>query len=385
MSHFLFTSESVAQGHPDKIADQISDAILDACLSQDPDSRVACETLVSVGFIILAGEITTNAVVNYQDVARQTLQDIGYNDSAMGLDYHSCGILSAIHKQSPDISAGVTPLKNGYDELGAGDQGMMFGYACSETPNYMPLPITLANQLILELNKWRKDHILPYLCPDAKAQVTVEYDQDQIPVRAHTIVISTQHRDGIPHSTIVKDMISLAKKTISPDLIDDKTLFHINPTGRFVIGGPMADCGMTGRKIMVDTYGGSAHHGGGAFSGKDPSKVDRSGAYAARYIAKHIVAAKIAKKCEIQIAYAIGIPHPVSIKVDTFGTGKVPDSALTRIIPEVFSLTPDGIIKMLDLKRPIYFDTAFGGHFGRSELNFTWERTDRVHQLLNAL
>jgi S-adenosylmethionine synthetase len=303
----------------------------------------------------------------------------------MGLDYNSCGILSAIHKQSPDISAGVTSLENGYGELGAGDQGMMFGYACSETPNYMPLPITLANQIILELTKWRKDHILPYLCPDAKTQVTVEYDHDQIPVRVHTVVISTQHRDGIPHSTIVKDMISLAKKIIPPELVDDKTLFHINPTGRFVIGGPMADCGLTGRKIMVDSYGGFAHHGGGAFSGKDPSKVDRSGAYAARYIAKNLVASKIAKKCEIQIAYAIGIPHPVSIKIDTFGTGKAPDATLTRIIPEVFSLTPEGIIKMLDLKRPIYLDTAFGGHFGRPELNFTWERTDRIHQLLNAL
>lgn len=385
MPHSLFTSESVSCGHPDKIADQISDAILDACLSQDAESRVACETLVTTGLVIIAGEITTKAHIDYQAIVRHTIEKIGYDESALGFDFRSCGIISSINKQSPDISQGVTASTNTYNEMGAGDQGMMFGFAIDETPELMPLPITLANHLILELEKQRTHGILPYLRPDAKSQVTIEYDSNHKPLRVHTIVISTQHSPEASHPVIIKDMIAVAKHTIPAHLIDDKTLFYVNPTGRFVIGGPVGDCGLTGRKIMVDTYGGMGRHGGGAFSGKDPSKVDRSGAYAARYVAKHIVAAKLASRCEIQIAYAIGVPQPVSIKVDTFGTGKIDDGELAKIIPQVFNLSPNGIIQMLNLKRPIYQKTAFGGHFGRSDKEFTWEQTDRMEALLEAV
>lgn len=385
MGHFLFTSESVASGHPDKIADQISDAILDACLEQDPYSRVACETLVSQGLVILAGEITTNAQINYQDVAREAIKAIGYTDPALGFDYHSCAILTAINKQSSDIAMGVDANKNSGKELGAGDQGLMFGYACDETPEFMPLPIMLAHQIVLELQRVRVKGELPYLRPDAKTQVTVEYASDHTPVRIHTVVLSTQHSDTVSHEQIVDDMKSLIRRIAPANLLDKETLFYINPTGRFVIGGPVGDCGLTGRKIIVDTYGGMGRHGGGAFSGKDPTKVDRSACYAARYAAKNIVAAKLAKRCEVQVSYAIGLPYPTSIKVDTFGTGTVSETLLNHIIPLVFPLSPQGIIDMLNLRRPIYRKTAFGGHFGRKEKEFTWERTDRVQDLLEAI
>jgi S-adenosylmethionine synthetase len=383
MGNYLFTSESVAIGHPDKIADQISDAILDACLQQDPYSRVACETMVAPGLVVLAGEITTKAHVNYQDTVRQTIQEIGYNDVALGFDFRSCGILSSIHRQSPDISQGVDETDS--KEQGAGDQGLMFGYACDETPELMPLPIMMAHMLVRELRRLREKGELRYLRPDAKTQVTVEYNEKNIPVRIHTIVISTQHSEDVSQKTIAEDMKKLAYRICPPNMIDDKTLFYINPTGRFVIGGPVGDCGLTGRKIIVDTYGGMGRHGGGAFSGKDPTKVDRSACYAARYAAKNIVAAKLAKRCEVQVSYAIGVPYPVSIKVDTFGTGTVSENLLSRVIPIVFSLSPKGIIEMLNLRRPIYRMTAFGGHFGRLESEFTWEKTDRVQALLEAL
>ncbi len=384
MAHYLFTSESVGKGHPDKIADQISDAILDDCLKQDPYSKVACETMVASGLVVLAGEITTKAHVDYQEIARKTIQDIGYADTALGFDYRSCGIIVAINKQSPDIAQGVDGLGI-FPEQGAGDQGIMFGFACEDTPQLMPLPIMLSHQIVRELNQLRVSGSLPYLRPDSKAQVTIEYDQENKPFRLHTVVISTQHSDGVSYEQIVCDMTALVKKIVSPDLLDKNTLFYINPTGRFVIGGPVADCGLTGRKIIVDTYGGMGRHGGGGFSGKDPTKVDRSACYAARYVAKNIVAAKLAKRCEVQVSYAIGVPYPISIKVDTFGTGQVSEELLSRIIPLVFSLSPKGIIEMLDLRRPIYSTTAFGGHFGRSEPEFTWERTDRVEALLQAV
>ncbi|MEI8366357.1 MAG: methionine adenosyltransferase [Parachlamydiaceae bacterium] len=385
MSHFLFTSESVAQGHPDKIADQISDAILDACLREDPNSKVACETLVTTGLVIVAGEITTKASPNYQEIIRQTIHDIGYVDSALGFDSNSCGVLLSINKQSPDIAQGVNEGEGMFKEQGAGDQGLMFGFACDETPELMPMPIMLAHRIVLELSRLRVEKVLPYLRPDAKAQVTIEYDEHHIPQRLHTVVISTQHSPEVDHETICRDMKALVHKIIPKNFIDDNTLFYINPTGRFVMGGPAADCGVTGRKIIVDTYGGMGRHGGGAFSGKDPSKVDRSAAYAARYVAKNIVAAKLAKRCEVQVSYAIGVPHPISVKVDTFGTGCVKEELLAHVIPMVFDLSPGGITKMLNLKRPIYQKTAFGGHFGRSDKDFTWERTDRVPALLEAL
>lgn len=385
MGNFLFTSESVAEGHPDKIADQISDAILDACLEQDPNSKVACETLVSSGIVIIAGEITTSAHINYQEVTRKTIADIGYNDSALGFDYRSCGILLAINKQSPDIAMGVNENEGLFKEQGAGDQGIMFGYACDETAELMPMPIMMAHRIVLELRRLRTSGELSYLRPDAKAQVTIEYNQHHIPQRLHTVVISTQHSEDADHERITRDMKAMVKTIVSPHFIDENTLFYINPTGRFVIGGPAGDCGLTGRKIIVDTYGGMGHHGGGAFSGKDPSKVDRSAAYAARYVAKNIVAAKLAKRCEVQISYAIGVPYPIAIKVDTFGTGLVKEELLNHVIPLVFNLSPKGIIKMLDLKRPIYRKTAFGGHFGRLEKEFTWEKTDRIHELQERL
>ena len=385
MAHFLFTSESVAQGHPDKVADQISDAILDACLAQDPNSKVACETMVASGLVVIAGEITTNAHINYQEIARKTIRDIGYDDSELGFDYRSCGVLLSINKQSPDIAQGVNEGEGVFKEQGAGDQGLMFGYACDETPELMPMPIMLAHRIMHELRRLRVTEALGYLRPDAKAQVTIEYNEHHVPLRLHTVVISTQHSADVDQETIAHDMKELVRRIVPSHFIDENTLFYINPTGRFVIGGPVADCGLTGRKIIVDSYGGMGRHGGGAFSGKDPSKVDRSAAYAARYVAKNIVAAKLAKRCEVQVSYAIGVPYPVSVKVDTFGTSTVKEELLNHVIPLVFDLSPRGITEMLDLKRPIYQKTAFGGHFGRNEKEFTWEKTDRVHALHEAL
>ncbi len=385
MTHFLFTSESVANGHPDKIADQISDAILDACLEQDPYSRVACETLVAHGLVVIAGEITTKGQIPYQDIARNTIREIGYDDPALGFDYRSCGIIVAVNKQSPDIAMGVDENTNHEKELGAGDQGLMFGYACDETPELMPLPIMLAHRIVRELQRIRTSGELPYLRPDAKTQVTIEYDRNHIPVRIHTVVLSTQHHEDTSQETIARDMQALVRRVAPASFIDKNTLFYINPTGRFAIGGPFGDCGLTGRKIIVDTYGGMGRHGGGAFSGKDPTKVDRSASYAARYAAKNIVAAKLARRCEVQVSYAIGVPYPISIKVDTFGTGTVPEALLEHIVPLVFPLSPTGIINMLNLRRPIYRLTAFGGHFGRSEKEFTWEATDRIAPLLEAI
>jgi len=385
MNHSLFTSESVSIGHPDKVADQISDAILDACLFSDPESRVACETMVSTGLVIISGEITTKADIDYHDIVRKTIKKIGYDDPTMGFDYESCAIINAINKQSQDISQGVSEGKGLHKEQGAGDQGMMFGYACDETSVLMPLPITLSHMLTCELKKLRESGNLPYLRPDAKSQVTVEYDSNNQPRHVHAVVISTQHAEDIDHSTLERDMIAMIKRIIPSHLINDSTLYYINPTGRFVIGGPAGDCGLTGRKIIVDTYGGMARHGGGAFSGKDPSKVDRSAAYAARYVAKNIVAAKLARRCEVQLAYAIGMAEPISIKVETFGTNYVDEELIIRIIPSIFDLSPKGIIDMLDLKRPIYRKTAFGGHFGRHEKNFTWEHLDKVHAIKEAI
>lgn len=385
MGNYLFTSESVAAGHPDKVADQISDAILDACLAIDPYSKVACETLVSSGLVLLAGEITTNAHIDHQAIVRSTIEDIGYNDSAIGFDFRSCGILTCINKQSPDIAQGVNEGSGLYKEQGAGDQGIMFGYACNETPELMPLPIMMAHRIVRELRKLMKSKEIPYLRPDAKAQVTVEYDQTNKPLRIHTVVVSTQHTDNVSHDTITKDMKQMVSRLAPKGFVDDKTLFYINPTGRFVIGGPAGDCGLTGRKIIVDTYGGMGRHGGGAFSGKDPTKVDRSASYAARYAAKNIVAAQLADRCEVQLSYAIGVPHPIAIKIDTFNTEKVSEESLSHILPKVFDFSPKGIIEMLNLRRPIYRTTAFGGHFGRNEKEFTWEATDRAEALKNAL
>ena len=385
MTHFLFTSESVSIGHPDKIADQISDAILDACLAEDPQSRVACETLVSCGLVVLAGEITTNAVIDYQAIVRKTIQEIGYTHPQLGFDAQSCGIITTINKQSPDIAQGVDETQSIYKEQGAGDQGIMFGYACNETEELMPLPIMLAHAIVRSLREKRENGTLSYLRPDAKSQVTVEYDQNHQPVRIHTIVVSAQHSEEVNQETITQDIKKLIHEVIPKHLIDENTLFYINPTGRFVVGGPNGDCGLTGRKIIVDTYGGMGRHGGGAFSGKDPSKVDRSASYAARYVAKNIVAAQLASRCEVQLSYAIGVPYPISIKVDTFGTGQVHEELLSHIVPLVFQLTPKGITQMLDLKRPIYRHTAYEGHFGRTEPQFTWEKTDKAEALKQAV
>ncbi|MBS4165204.1 MULTISPECIES: methionine adenosyltransferase [unclassified Neochlamydia] len=385
MKHSLFTSEAVGIGHPDKVADQISDAILDACLEQDENSRVACETMVTLGLVVVAGEITTKAQVDYQEIVRNTLKYIGYDQLEEGFDYRSCGVLTSIHKQSLDIAQGINEREGLYKEQGAGDQGIMFGYACEETPELMPLPITLAHQIVRELHHILQNKQLPYLRPDAKTQITIEYDEKNQPIRLHTVVISVQHAEGVKRETIVHDMQALVHRIAPKGFITDNTLFYINPTGRFVIGGPAGDCGLTGRKIIVDTYGGMGHHGGGAFSGKDPSKVDRSASYAARYVAKNIVAAKLARRCEVQISYAIGVSHPLSIKVDTFGTGSVSEDILSRAVPLVFDLTPKGIIQMLNLKKPIYLSTAFGGHFGRHEENFTWEKTDKIISLLECV
>lgn len=385
MGHYLFTSESVSKGHPDKMADQIADAVLDSCLVHDPNSRVACEVLVSSGFVLITGEITSRHIPNYREIARDTIQAIGYDDAAIGFDYRSFGLLVSVHGQSPDIAQGVTEGQGLFKEQGAGDQGSMFGFACDETAELMPLPIALAHRLQFALLNRRMTGAIPYLRPDAKTQVTVEYTADHVAVRVQSVVLSTQHAPTVEHAKLTQDMKKLIQQVIPQHLLDDNTVYFVNPTGRFVVGGPESDCGMTGRKLMVDTYGSMARHGGGAFSGKDPTKVDRSASYAARYIAKNIVAAKLARRCEIQISYAIGVPYPIAIKVDTFGTGTVSEELLTHVIPIVFDLSPKGMITMLNLKRPIFQQTAFGGHFGREDPDFTWENIDRVQALLLAI
>ena len=388
----LFTSESVTEGHPDKIADQISDAVLDAILAKDPYARVACETLVATGQIHIVGEISTDCYVDISKIARETVLGIGYDRAKYGFDGATCGVLISIDEQSSDIALGVDQSaeakegERGADELiGAGDQGMMFGYASDETAEYMPMPISLAHKLARQLTKVRKDGKLKYLRPDGKTQVTVEYENDK-PVRIDTIVISTQHRDDISMAKLREDIMKYVILPVVPEeMLDTKTKYHINPTGRFVIGGPQGDSGLTGRKIIVDTYGGMARHGGGAFSGKDPTKVDRSAAYAARYVAKNIVAAGLAHKCEIQLAYAIGVAQPVSVSVDTFGTGKLADEEIADLIVKNFVLTPAGIIKTLDLRRPIYKQTAAYGHFGRTDIDLPWEKLDKVEILQKAI
>ena len=383
---FLFTSESVSEGHPDKMCDQISDAILDAHLSGDPDSRVACETLTKTGMIVIAGEITSKTRVSYNDLAREVVRDIGYTDSAMGFDAHTCAIITAVERQSSDISQGVSEGEGLHKEQGAGDQGMMFGYACDETAELMPFPIQTAHSLVKYLAKIRKGGEAPFIRPDSKSQVTVEY-RDGRPVRVKNVVISTQHAPDVEYSKLRETVIDGVIRPVIPEqYLDKNTEYYVNPTGRFVVGGPQGDCGLTGRKIIVDTYGGMGRHGGGAFSGKDPSKVDRSAAYMARYLAKNIVAAKLARRCEIQLAYVIGVAQPVSITIDTFDTGTIPEAALTRIVQGLFDLRPKSIIDTLDLKRPIYRSTASYGHFGRTPENgcFTWEKTDRAEDLRKA-
>ncbi len=385
---YLFTSESVTEGHPDKIADQISDAILDAILMKDPDGRVACETLVTTGLAMVSGEITTACYVDIPRIVRETIRDIGYTRAKYGFDYETCAVITSIDEQSPDIAMGVD--RENREDQGAGDQGLMFGYATNETPEYMPLPVSLAHKLTRRLAEVRKEDILDYLRPDGKSQVTVEYDNGT-PERVHTIVVSTQHSPDITLKEIREDLIEkVIKPVIPPELLDEeRVIYHINPTGRFVVGGPQGDCGLTGRKIIVDTYGGVGSHGGGCFSGKDPSKVDRSGAYMSRYIAKNVVASGIADKCEVQLAYAIGVAQPVSVHIDTFGTERIPYEKTVAIIREVFDMRPAAIIRQLDLKRPIFKPTAAYGHFGRSPEGilwpqgegFTWERTDMVDEL----
>ncbi len=378
---YLFTSESVGMGHPDKVADQISDAILDAMLAQDPKSRVACETMISTGLVVISGEVTTRADVDIPSIVRKTLKDIGYTDVEYGIDGDHCAILVSLDTQSPDISQGVTKGAGMHAEQGAGDQGLMFGYACKETPVLMPLAIHLSHRLVERQSQLRKNKKLPWLRPDAKSQVTVEYDGLK-PVRIDTVVISTQHDPDISYAKLRKAVIDQIIMPILPKKLIDKNLtIHVNPTGRFVVGGPHGDCGLTGRKIIVDTYGGSGRHGGGAFSGKDPSKVDRSAAYMARHVAKNIVAAGLASNCEVQLAYAIGVAEPVSIRVDTMGTGKIADTAITELIQKEFKLTPAAIIKHLDLLRPVYLETAAHGHFGRKGKGFTWELTDHAEKL----
>ncbi|MBW8067328.1 MAG: methionine adenosyltransferase [Ferrovum sp.] len=381
MSEYIFSSESVSEGHPDKVADQISDGVLDAILTQDPHARVACETLTSTGLIVISGEITTKAQINYIDVARDVVRRIGYNSSEIGFDYQTCAVLTALNRQSPDIAQGVDE-GSGLDlDQGAGDQGLMFGYACDETDTLMPLPIHLSHRLVQRQSELRKDGRMPFLRPDAKSQVSVRYVDGQ-PARIETVVLSTQHHPEISHQQLTEAVIDEIIKPVLPaHLLGPHTRYLVNPTGRFVIGGPMGDCGLTGRKIIVDTYGGAARHGGGAFSGKDPSKVDRSAAYAMRHVAKNVVAAGLARRCEVQVAYAIGVARPVSLMVNTFGTGKLPDEKLAQLVERHFDLRPKGIIQSLDLLRPIYSKTAAYGHFGREEPEFTWEMRDRVQAL----
>ncbi len=391
MKKVLFTSESVTEGHPDKMCDLISDSILDAILAQDPTARVACETSTTTGLVLVMGEITTESYVDFQTIVRDTVNEIGYDRAKFGFDCQTCAVISSIHEQSPDIALGVDKsleAKNGdtdkYD-TGAGDQGMVFGYACDETPELMPLPISLAHTMARKLTEVRKNGTLDYLRPDGKTQVTVEY-HDDVPTRVDAIVVSSQHAPEVDLLTIRKDIVEhVIKPCVPAHLLDDKTKIFVNPTGRFVVGGPQGDSGLTGRKIIVDTYGGYARHGGGAFSGKDPTKVDRSAAYAARYVAKNVVAAGLAKKCEVQIAYAIGVAKPVSVMIDTFGTGKVSDEVIGNAVSKVFDLRPAAIIEMLDLRRPIYKQLAAYGHFGREDLDVVWEKKDKVDALLDAV
>jgi len=381
MSNFLFTSESVTEGHPDKVADQISDSVLDSILTQDKTGRVACETLVTTGLAFVAGEITTSTWVDIPEIVRNTIKDIGYNNSGMGFDWETCAVITSIDKQSPDISMGVTEGEGLHEEQGAGDQGLMFGFACDETPVLMPMPIYYAHRITRKLAEVRKNGILDFLRPDGKSQVTIEYDHHK-PKRVDTVVVAAQHTPQVSYKNLQEGIIEeVIKKTIPAELIDDKTRFFINSTGRFVIGGPMGDCGLTGRKIIADTYGGQGSHGGGCFSGKDPSKVDRSASYMARYVAKNIVAAGLADRVEVQVAYSIGVAEPVSLMIDTFGTGKISPDRIAQIVQESFSFKPANIIRQLKLLRPIYRKTACYGHFGRSNPDFTWEKTDMVDTL----
>ncbi len=381
MTNFLFTSESVGEGHPDKVADQISDAILDAILTQDKKARVACETLVTTGMAVIAGEITTTAYADFPSIVRQTIKEIGYNDSAMGFDYETCAVLTSIDQQSPDISQGVSEGEGLFKDQGAGDQGLMFGFACDETPELMPMPIILAHKLTKKLADVRKGGQLNFLRPDCKSQVSIQYVDDK-PVHIDTVVISSQHTPDVSYEDLKEAIIEeVVRPTLPANLINDKTRYLINPTGRFVVGGPMGDCGLTGRKIIVDTYGGQGSHGGGAFSGKDPSKVDRSASYMARYVAKNIVAAGLATKCEVQMAYAIGVAEPVSVMINTYGTGVISSDEIARIVREEFDMRPASIVEQLDLLRPIYQQTAAYGHFGRELPDFYWERKDRVDSL----
>ncbi len=380
----IITSESVTEGHPDKICDKIADSILDAILANDPYARVACEVVVSTGLVLVTGEITTECYVDITSIVRETILDIGYTRAKYGFDGETCAVLTSIKEQSPDIAMGVDSAKDD-ESTGAGDQGMMYGYATDETAEFMPMPIVLAHRLTRQLAKVRKEGILPYLRPDGKTQVAVEYEDDKVK-RIDTVVVSTQHDENIGHEALEHDIIEYVIKAVLPsELLDEKTIYHVNPTGRFVIGGPQGDAGVTGRKIIVDTYGGVGRHGGGAFSGKDPTKVDRSACYAARYVAKNIVAAGLAKKCEIQVSYAIGVANPISIMVDTFGTGKLPDDKIVDIIKENFDLRPAAIIQTLDLRRPIYSQVAAYGHFGRNDLDLPWEKTDRAAELAKYL
>lgn len=381
---YLFTSESVSMGHPDKLADQISDGVLDALLAQDPMSRVACETMVTTGVAIIAGEITTKAVIDYPTVVRQVIREVGYTDDEAGINADTCAVMVSIDKQSPDIAQGVNDDAAAGKDIGAGDQGLMFGYACTDTPELMPLPVALSHRILNRLTEARQKGEVKWLRPDSKSQVTIEYDGLR-PVRIDTVVVSTQHSPEVSNEEIRKFVIEKIVKPLLPaDLVTGEIKYHINPTGRFVVGGPHGDCGLTGRKIIVDTYGGWGRHGGGAFSGKDPTKVDRSAAYMARHVAKNIVAAKLAEHCEVQLAYAIGVSEPVSVHVDTFGTGTVEDERICEVVRELFPLSPSGIIKYLDLRRPIFRKTAAGGHFGREDKDFTWESTHRAKELAQA-